>query len=373
MATDNISALENFERDMNIITEKLNPYLDQVNIFSVLGLTNTEIRHSYMLAWLLDSGANHGLGNCFVRKLLKSVGIKTDEDVNFSVYREFAHIDIMLVSEKENKVVVIENKIWTDDHDEQLKKYHRFIAKKYNGFEQRYFYLTPDKRTPTDKESAAGWEILSYREVVNCLQKAVKETKLESKEVKLLLNNYINILRRDIVKDDKLIDLCNEIYAKYHKAIDLINEYRIQSISGIIEKILHDLNKEKTIIYNSKSKSKTTFSFYTYRMDKKLPPLDKNDSSWKTNRLYVYEVNILPNNNVRVIFSLSGEGLTNSAKNFIKETAKITETKEPKKGFKYYTPKTEVLELETNEKDVENKIKGLICKIFDWENELITD
>ena len=112
MAADNISALENFENDMNIITEKLNPYLDQVNIFSVLGLTNTEIRHSNMLAWLFDSKANHGLGNNFIKNFLEPKLKKEDKDklnsYDFRVYRELEHIDLLLVSEAEKIVIVIE-------------------------------------------------------------------------------------------------------------------------------------------------------------------------------------------------------------------------------------------------------------------------
>ena len=201
MAIDNISALENFENDMNIIMKKLNPYLDQVNIFSVLGLTNTEIRHSNMLAWLFDSKANHGLGNNFIKNFLEPKLKKEDKNkdklslYDFRVYRELEHIDLLLVSETEKFVIVIENKIWTKNHDNQLTTYNEFINETYKdkGFSIYQFYLTPDGDTPiNEKGDISEWNPLSYKNIIDTLVNTKSIAKLKPGS-RLLINNYINI------------------------------------------------------------------------------------------------------------------------------------------------------------------------------------
>lgn len=45
-------------------------WLTGVNIFEVLGITSTEIRHSRILAWLLDPRENHQLKDKFLKKIL---------------------------------------------------------------------------------------------------------------------------------------------------------------------------------------------------------------------------------------------------------------------------------------------------------------
>ena len=45
-------------------------------------------------------------------------------------------------------------------------------------------------------------------------------------DVELMIRNYVDIVRRDIVEDQELIGICNKIYNKHKKALDLIFENR---------------------------------------------------------------------------------------------------------------------------------------------------
>ncbi len=51
----------------------LNEWLGGVNIFDVLKVSRAEIRHSNMLAWLLDPKESHGFGTAFLDGFLKRV------------------------------------------------------------------------------------------------------------------------------------------------------------------------------------------------------------------------------------------------------------------------------------------------------------
>lgn len=383
MAIDNISALENFENDMNIIMKKLNPYLDQVNIFSVLGLTNTEIRHSNMLAWLFDSKANHGLGNNFIKNFLEPKLKKEDKDklnsYDFRVYRELEHIDLLLVSEAEKIVIVIENKIWTKNHDNQLTTYNEFINETYKdkGFSIYQFYLTPDGDTPiNEKGDISEWNPLSYKNIIDTLVNTKSIAKLKP-ESRLLINNYINILRRDIVKDDndELIKKCNEIYAQYKTVIDLINKYKTSNLVTVIKSVLFHYKDQNKIKFDNINNCKTTFKFYTPELDNLLPEFEAKQSSWNDTHKYDYELIIQQSSNdcqLRLNCALAGDHIDSATKDTMKKLISAAGKKE-KEEFTYCIIGSKMQDIKdlSDENEMQTKVRQLIDDTLQWQNELL--
>lgn len=93
----------------------------------------------------------------------------------------------------------------------------------YPDYKKFYVFLTPDGEEPSDVEN---WDVLTYLDVVEILEELVGRFKLQQ-DVSLLVNNYIEVIRRDIVEDRQLIEICNKIYNKHRKALDLIYANRI--------------------------------------------------------------------------------------------------------------------------------------------------
>ena len=62
-------AINKFIVDLDCIVP-LQQYCDELNIFNVLDLKRTEIRHSNMLAWLLNPYKQHGFGDKFLKRVL---------------------------------------------------------------------------------------------------------------------------------------------------------------------------------------------------------------------------------------------------------------------------------------------------------------
>jgi hypothetical protein len=60
---------------------ELEAVLSRFNIFRVLKAAKHEIRHSNMLAWLLDQDESHGLGNRFFRRWLMQVVHDANDDL----------------------------------------------------------------------------------------------------------------------------------------------------------------------------------------------------------------------------------------------------------------------------------------------------
>ena len=222
-------ALQDFLLDIECLDELI-PWTGKVNLFDVLKVSKKEIYHSNMLAWLLDPNENHGLGEAFLKGILQKL-VENDEkgkyDVfdillsdlySFSVFREWKKNDILLVSEKEKKLFAIENKVGSHEHDNQLDRYRDTLEKDYPEYKRFYLFLTPGGEEPSD---SVNWEVLTYTDVIDVLERSVKRIELQA-DVDLMIKNYINVVRRDIVADSKLIQICNEIYNKHKEALNII-------------------------------------------------------------------------------------------------------------------------------------------------------
>lgn len=290
-------ALQNFLLDIDCLDELL-PWTKRFNLFDVLKISRMEIRHSNVLAWLLNPNENHGLGDAFLKAIVQIV-VQNDDNgrynvletllidfYSFVVYREWKNIDILLVSDVEKFLIAIENKIDSHEHDNQLKKYRETLATDYPDYRKMHLYLTPEGEEPNDTDF---WDALSYRDVVEALSDQREATEL-APDVALVVENYLDVLRRDIVEDEKLIEICNKIYAKHKKALDLIFEHRIDGrtrLVDIVKTVLETLSQENVII-TVPSSNASFLAFHTNAMNECLPPLKEANSSWGSEYVYTY-------------------------------------------------------------------------------------
>ena len=214
--------------------QRLEIILRKFNLFDALNLVWHEIRHSDFLAYLLDPQQNHGLRDmflkAFLRETLKGVteGVTPiDIDVwNLSgaaVVREWQNIDILIRDEANRFVVLIENKVNSGEHDNQLVRYYKCVEQEYQGWNVVAVYLTLEKEDPSDERYAP----LGYDQVCQVLQNvsALLEGTLNP-DVRLMLEHYADMLRRHILSDSDVFKLCSRIYSKHKQALDLIFEHR---------------------------------------------------------------------------------------------------------------------------------------------------
>ena len=117
MNENSIKILEEFLNN-NDDLEQLESIANEFNIFSSLGIINTEIRHSRFLSWLLNPKESHGLGEYYLKSFLKNVVFNSGNILNvefeqpsifeidefdlddLEVYTEWKSIDILLKDEK---------------------------------------------------------------------------------------------------------------------------------------------------------------------------------------------------------------------------------------------------------------------------------
>ncbi len=231
--SDDIRALTEFIQD-NQELEKLETILDDFNVFVALGVVDNEVRHSTFLSWLLNPAESHGLGDYFLSMFLKQVALKATsmgipspsvfdiEGWHFDdaeVLREWRNIDVLIRCGNPSLVWAVENKVWSEEHDSQLQRYADTVNQEYPGYEKLFVYLTVEGEHPSDSRFVP----VSHSEVVQIIERlvAAKHDKLGD-EVSSFLSHYIEMLRRYIMKDSQVQEICRKIYNRHKRALDLI-------------------------------------------------------------------------------------------------------------------------------------------------------
>ena len=298
-AAADVLALKEFLLDIDCL-DPLDEWADQFNLFDVLGIARMEIRHSNILGWLLDPNENHGLGDAVIRGFLNHVATSSGGGVDvfdallldchdFTVRREWRNIDILAVSASEKYAICIENKIGTGEHDNQLNRYRGIIEAQYPTYQHAFIYLSPDGSEPSDPER---WCAMSYRDVLDIIEAAKAKTRMHP-DVELLVDNYIETIRRDVVGDERLEQICAEIYSKHRRALDLIYEHRpdrASSLAATIRAWAEQRDSEGKIILDKNKCNKSYTRFTTPGMTAALPDTDEPSSAWGTCNHYFYEV-----------------------------------------------------------------------------------
>jgi hypothetical protein len=228
--------VENFPVD-NRDLERLEALLDRFNIFEATGFIRQELRHSDFLAFLLDPEANHGLGDAFVKSLLQRVlltagnvpiSVTPEEleqwDLNrMEVRREWQYVDILLLDEDHELAVIIENKIDSGEHSGQLQRYLEVVGQHYRGWRIIAVFLTRGGDTPSHEYYLpVGYDLVC--EVTGSLAEGLASG--VSPSLKVCLEHYSDMLRRNIVVDSDVARLCRKIYQDHKRALDLIYEHR---------------------------------------------------------------------------------------------------------------------------------------------------
>jgi hypothetical protein len=137
---------------------ELEACLRELNIFAALGVSEKEIRHSRVLAWLLNPRASHGQGARYLEAFLTWICEQDgsdirDYDLDFHAFRvetEEERIDILLVNDRDHFVCAIENKVRIDQGSDQLSRYRANVEKAYTEYDRKFVFLTLKNEQPLD-------------------------------------------------------------------------------------------------------------------------------------------------------------------------------------------------------------------------------
>ena len=384
--TDEASeSLRNFLLDIDCL-DPLSEWTNKFNLFDVLKISKTEIRHSNMLAWLINPNENHGLGDSVLNGFIQYgvVNGMAEEEVfdvllmdlhEFEIRREWNNIDLLAISQKHGFVMCVENKIDSSEHDNQLEKYSKTIDRYFPGYKKMYIYLSSEGAESSNPEL---WCSMGYQNVIQIIEKAKAKYQLLP-EVELLIKNYVETIRRVIVGDEKLARICAEIYAKHQKALDLIYENRPDKMSELAE-IFRDWGKEKTneglIKLNPDKCTKSYTRFTTEEMSDVLPE-DGLLGGWNSNNHYFFEIVIGINaKEYWMQFVISSLNMSEGMKLVAERINEITPSKQQKENWQWrthYSTRHVKLEETISREKVFEQLDKMLEDLKDYERKLISD
>ena len=239
--------------------------LGNFNLFRVLRFEQGEIRHSNVLAWLLQPKESHGLKDLFLRRWLMQVFHESESESasyidpvaldslnirSVEVYREWNHIDLLLriqTFDGDEIVVAIENKVRAFQSRGQLPRYRQRVESTYKTARHRlYIFLTRRDEDPEDDV----WTAATYQQVHDILEECLNEQRsVIGNEPRVLLDHYLRLLKESFMENTEIANLARKIYQKHSLALDKILEFRPDSLllltEAVAQRVMNDADAQK--------------------------------------------------------------------------------------------------------------------------------
>ena len=187
----------------------LNP--KNFNLFEVLRYADYEIRHSNILAWLLQPESSHGIHTVFIEKFIMLLNQKADVDIlpkkfdfrdsNLLIERELDHVDITIFLEKEKTLFAIENKTGkkSSEHYKQVERYKRELSKKYKNKYNIFAVLLTASREHIGSEKYNVIHI-SWLELYEVIKLIYQDKKFHFPEVRAFIRQYLTTIEKKIIQ-----------------------------------------------------------------------------------------------------------------------------------------------------------------------------
>lgn len=224
----------------NQMYQELKAYYGKTTLFNILKIERNENRQSAFLAWLLDENGSHGLGEeplkRFMRLLSKvdsnynepflvgnyeieNMAVITERPVKVNGQKKTGRIDIFVEfdyrmienndTKKLNHVhVIVENKVYTDEHDDQTKLYIDWARHEYIDMQDHSIigvFLAPEKpyNCSGDTEGVFNYVKITYQDLLQYVIEPLLLMEM-SQEARALITDYIINLGQPVQekKDD---------------------------------------------------------------------------------------------------------------------------------------------------------------------------
>ena len=381
-----VEILEEFIYD-NPELEELEEIVGEFNIFTALNIENNEIRHSTFLSWLLDPNESHGLGDYFLSLFLKEVAHKAysmDIDTpsvfdidswdfdDAEIIREWRNIDILIKSDYHKFVCVIENKVYSTEHSDQLNKYWKIIQNEFPAYSKLFVYLTVDGEEPSNEEDKEHYVSFSHGDIAIIIEHLIKSKK-EKLGIAILtfILHYKDMLRRYIMQDSKVQDLCIKIYKKHKKALDLIFEYKPDRLMEMYELLVDIIKKDNELDLDDSLKYYIRFIYKI--LDDLIPKTQEKGTYLSSKRILIFDVKNNENGLTLYLSIFPGpEEIRTKLHNLARQNPNIFNKAEHKLTPQFTTIYTKTLLKLKSDEDIEDNIRELILeKMKDFkENDL---
>ena len=217
---------------------------ENFNIFSVLGLSTSEVRlHSAFLAELLNPDGDHGLGDKFLDSFIKQVVKKVEP--NFEIDTKSCHVSSeysigaitedyteggqldLLIQDNMNRAIIIENKINAGDQENQLLRYQNYSKKNFQEYVLLYLTKHGTEASDESTNNQVDYQCISYEyDILPWLQNCIGIAAQHPNIREIIAQYKLNL--------DNILDLMSESTTNEILSI-LLDEHNIESTLNILD------------------------------------------------------------------------------------------------------------------------------------------
>jgi hypothetical protein len=243
--------------------EALEAKISQFNIFEAVGMVRQEIKHSNFIQFLLNPSEKHRLGDLFLKKLLiailadaekasiDSLDIAGSDFSDAEIRREWKNIDLLIYSPTNSFVCIIENKVDAVESPDQLRTYENVVAKEFPDCKKMFVFLTREGSAA----SRPRWISFDYGAIAEIIETVCNERRSSlTDDIYIAIRHYVDLVRRHIMRESDIAELCRKIYKQHRQAIDLIYEHRPDMRSDVedyIKQLIQEFSQSENIDLDS--------------------------------------------------------------------------------------------------------------------------
>jgi len=237
--------------------KKLSSSLSGFNLWELFNIETAESFNEKMLLWLLNENESHNLGDFFLRRWLILVlhkdlnskrrykrplnalnieyarvvdsSIESQKMIQINGRTRFLDLFIDLKTlRQEDWVIIIEIKVGTHDHENQLSDYRQWLKETYPNHKKLTIFLYDEnlKQQPPDDEDRY-WLKTTFSDVRNVIKEALNEKQglipfREESFIEQYMENLPPLAPEG--KSENLAELTHKLFGNYSKGIQYAND-----------------------------------------------------------------------------------------------------------------------------------------------------
>ena len=213
------------------------------NVFEVLQYAEFEIRHSNVLAWLLQPEESHRIGRLFLDRFLRCLKepVTTLED-HVEVRREMHNVDIIIFLENRRRLLAIENKteMASPKHFEQVLGYEQVLREEYPGHTVRSALLT----TSRDEDvSEPDFVHVSWSTIYELITSLYRGGEFRSAEVWAFVRQYLDTIGHRLVRPELGRDYFTSLLDNYGRLLRGLQALLVKEGEVSVKAMAADIDK----------------------------------------------------------------------------------------------------------------------------------
>ena len=179
----------------------------------------------------------------------------------------FSFLDLLILDQEHRFVCVIENKVDSGEGPGQLQRYRKIVEREFDDYKRAFIFLTKFGDEPSDD----AYIPVGYGDLADTIENALKRRESQiNDEIKLFVQQYLEMVRRHVVKESEVQELCRRLYHNHRRALDLIFENRPDRAAEVSQVIRGYIESQGDITLNYFGN--TRINFLPHCMDNILPP-----------------------------------------------------------------------------------------------------